>query len=358
MSGRCIDIIYISGAHGGFENNLNQTAEYLKENGYRIRFVQMLDSGVSWTTSRAEYVCLHLDRNNLDLERARQEYAALLKGAQKPPVMILATGWPYVVYVAKGAATDASTDVPVVAWLHGDLHYYEEGGCGGVDMLRFADACFAISDRIAKDIIAAYPGKPVLRIHNPYDPDRVCFSEKRDTKELAYIGRLSEEKAVPIIFHALAKTRDLWELYIAGEGDGEKELRSLAKQLGITRRIHFLGWLDKPFAHLTSCRAILISSLYEGAPLSAVEGLASGMQLISTPVGNVEELIGNTDCGYIVPFGEPDALTRLLNQLAGQPFSPEMARACRDIVSGYTPEKTLREFQSWINICIGSAKSC
>ena len=210
-----IDILLMSAGHGGFENIVNQTSEYLVAHGYRLRYIQLVSSGMRWASPQVEYKCLDMDGESFSLEDARAQYAALLKADGCKPSLILATGWPYVIYVAKGAAADADLPVPVCAWPHDDLDYYAEGGSGDVSLFQFADMCFAINEKIARDVCDAFPGKPVYRVNNCFDESRIRYAEERDTLKLAYVGRLSEKKGDP--HHSLRTGKDKEAL---GTGDG------------------------------------------------------------------------------------------------------------------------------------------
>ena len=138
-----IDILMRGGSRGGFENIVNQTAVYLTQNGYHVRYVRLLASDVNWAAPEVTDTCLHLDQENVDLDEARMSYGRLLqKDTTFVPSLILATGWPYLIYVAKGAASDAGLQTPVLAWPHDDLQYYEEGGSGDISFFQYIKIIF------------------------------------------------------------------------------------------------------------------------------------------------------------------------------------------------------------------------
>lgn len=352
MAHKRIDILMMGGSRGGFENIVNQTAVYLTQNGFQIRYVQLLAPDAAWEAPEVSSCCLELDRDNVSLEEARVSYAALLQADSIKPSLIFATGWPYLIYVSKGASSDAAAQIPVVAWPHDDLQYYEEGGSGDISLFQYADICFAINNKIAQDLYNAYPEKPIYRTYNSFDPARVRYSEDRNTQKLAYVGRLSDKKVIPIILYALERTKAPWRLMLAGGGEEESSLRKLASELHLKDRVSFLGWQEDPFSSVTDCRALVMSSIYEGAPLTVLEALASGMQLISTPVGNVEEILSDPVCGEIVPFGDPDALATALDRLIDTPFTPDIAAACKALTADYLPENTLYDFLRKTEACI------
>ena len=345
-----LDILVIQGKQGGFENILFQTSCYLMKHGFDVRFVQMVNTGVNWTPEQAAYVCLGSGKADVRFDEARAAYAALLTRYGAPD-LILAAGWPYTVYIAKGATADTMMPVPVVAWLHGDVRFYEESGSGGTEVLQYADIIFAISNRIADDLTRALPGKVIYRINNTVYPDRVCFSTQRDTFRIACVSRLSEDKAVAMLLYAMELTEKPWELVVAGSGPDEANLRRLAKQLGIADRVTFLGWQSAPWKLLSKCRALVVTSLYEGAPLSVLEALCSGMQVVSTPAGFMPELLEEGVTGFFYPFGDPKALAHVLDKMGSDSFVPETAERCRESVADYMPEPALWDIYCKVVAC-------
>lgn len=340
-----MDILVIRGGHGGFENIISEIASYLSDHHFIIRFVQVLPTASDWTPPESENACLGLDDKSFQPDDAANAYADLLRTSPVPDLVVSA-GWPYTAYIAKAATARAGFPVPVVYWAHGDMRFYEETKSGGTEMMQYADICFAISRRIATDILDRYPDKVVYRLNNTYNPERIHYAEERNSLKLAFVGRLSQEKAIPFVLYALAMTASPWELYLAGNGEEEAALRKLARELKIDKRIHFLGWKDNPWQSLANCRALVISSLYEGAPLTVLEALASGMQVISTPAGFIPEIIKDGENGYLYPFGNPRALADVLDRINSTPVGAHTAMQCVKSVSEYLPSRVM-----WDTLC-------
>ncbi|MBR0092059.1 MAG: glycosyltransferase [Lachnospiraceae bacterium] len=345
VSSTRMDILVIRGGHGGFENIISEIASYLSKHHFIIRFVQVLPSEYNWTPPESENACLGLDDKSFQPDDAANAYADLLRTSPVPD-LIVAAGWPYTAYIAKAATARAGFPVPVVYWAHGDMKFYEETKSGGTEMMQYADICFAISRRIATDILDCYPDKVVYRLNNTYNPARIHYAEERNTLKLACVGRLSQEKAIPFVLYALEMTASPWELYLAGNGEEEAALRKLARELRIEKRVHFLGWMDNPWQSLADCRALVVSSLYEGAPLTVLEALASGMQVISTPAGFIPEIIRDGENGYLYPFGNPRALADVLDRIGGIPVDAHTAIQCKESVSEYLPTRVM-----WDTLC-------
>lgn len=137
-----------------------------------------------------------------------------------------------------------------------------------------------------------------------------------------FLGRLSAMKGAPELGEALGRMRDIpgWRATLAGDGAVE-EARAKAAELGLGDRVILPGWVDGPrVAELIASADILVLPSYiENLPLSIIEGMASGLAVVATPVGAVEDVITDGRTGLLVQPGDVDALTAALTRLVGDP---------------------------------------
>ena len=116
------------------------------------------------------------------------------------------------------------------------------------------------------------------------------------------------------------------ELWLAGEGKLEQELRKLVRELGLEKRVHFLDHLSHNILLTFYCggqvNVVALASvdlgngLHEGIPVSLMEAMAYKIPVISTNTGGIPELLGD-GAGIIVEQKNPDelaeAIIRLIN---------------------------------------------
>ena len=117
-------------------------------------------------------------------------------------------------------------------------------------------------------------------------------------------------------------------LLLVGEGGLRSELEERTNTLGLTGQVHFLGLRADIPEVLNAADVFVLSSTYEGNPLSIMEAMAAGKPVISTAVGGVPELIEDKKSGFLVPSGDAKALAQAMNKLLGSVATREtMARA-------------------------------
>jgi glycosyltransferase involved in cell wall biosynthesis len=134
------------------------------------------------------------------------------------------------------------------------------------------------------------------------------------------MGRLHAQKGFDKLLqaHKLARSAGMdYRLWILGEGPLRGELTSLIDQLQITDSVKMPGFLSNPYPALRHAAVFVMSSRFEGLPVSLFEALSLGTPCLSTncPTGPAE-ILDNGQYGMLTPVEDEkalaDALCRLL----------------------------------------------
>src|SRR5258708_6830687 len=104
-------------------------------------------------------------------------------------------------------------------------------------------------------------------------------------------------------------------LVLVGEGDLRVELEEQARKLNVAGKVHFLGLRSDIPDVLGAMDAFVLSSDYEGNPLSVLEAMASGLPIVSTAVGGVPNLFEARKEGFLVPADDLHGLAPSMNSL-------------------------------------------
>jgi glycosyltransferase involved in cell wall biosynthesis len=99
-----------------------------------------------------------------------------------------------------------------------------------------------------------------------------------------------------------------------------ESLKALAQELGLGQRVHFLGSRADVPDILRASDVFVLSSDYEGNPLSVLEAMAAGLPVISTAVGGVPELVQDGATGLLVTAGDAHALAEAIVQMGRDPM--------------------------------------
>jgi glycosyltransferase involved in cell wall biosynthesis len=151
-----------------------------------------------------------------------------------------------------------------------------------------------------------------------------------DARRLVWVGRICEEKGVPILLEALSRiAREGLDFSCVMIGDGPLRgwTERRAAEIGLSARIQITGWLngDEVRKQLGAARGLVLPSFAEGLPAVLMEALALERPVISTYIAGIPELVVPGVNGWLVPAGSPGALADALRQLLAA--SPERLHA-------------------------------
>jgi glycosyltransferase involved in cell wall biosynthesis len=210
------------------------------------------------------------------------------------------------------------------------------------------DLIIAPSQNLAGQISAEGVHTPVRYITNPVvfgDSAGVVPAERTPGFTVLYAGRLGPEKNIVYLlnaFAALINNAQEATLCIAGSGPERLALESLCGQLGITKQVKFLGFLDHPTLarHYAACDVFVLPSLMETQGLVVMEAMWFGRPVIVTSaIVSADELVAHGVNGYIVDPGSVDDLTQRLAALANDPtLRARLGEASRQRAQAYLPE--------------------
>ena len=132
--------------------------------------------------------------------------------------------------------------------------------------------------------------------------------EKRDQDpnsydyDVIYIGRLTYQKNPQRLMRlcALAKERkpDI-RMAVVGTGELEEETKALCGSLGLTENVDFLGFQSNPMKILSDSACLLLPSRWEGTPMCALEAMAVGVPVVSTPTDGLVDLLREGETGFL-----------------------------------------------------------
>ena len=195
-----------------------------------------------------------------------------------------------------------------------------------------------ISD-IAEKKLRDYLGgnlKNLCTINNGIDVDKFknaspCYDileEYKGKRTAIMVAGFRWEKDHVTLIKAYKHLPDNYHLLLAGTGVLQNELEELCRELGLEKRIHFLGMREDIPQLLKSVDVIIMSSHFEGLSLSSLEGMASGKPFIASDVAGLHEIVN----GYGVLFPHGDALKlaeSILKVCENEYYRKDIAQKCQ-----------------------------
>ncbi|MEY1635239.1 glycosyltransferase [Morganella morganii] len=208
---------------------------------------------------------------------------------------------------------------------------------------------------------AVKPGK-MIPFYNGIDTDIFFYNKaarkiKRDEINIAdntplilSVGRLTEAKDYPNLFHAFStlNTPIQPKLIIIGDGEEKDKLKNLSEALSIADNIIWLGIRHDVQDWMSACDLFVLPSAWEGFGLVVAEAMACERLVIGTDSGGVSEVVN--DFGLIVPPKAPTALASAIEKYLSLSVSESYTTgkyARKHIIDSFSLEKIS---QDWLNL--------
>ncbi|MEP6513862.1 MAG: glycosyltransferase family 4 protein, partial [Parafilimonas sp.] len=170
-----------------------------------------------------------------------------------------------------------------------------------------------ISEEVFKSAVKEYGSIITTLINNGSIPVRSSFAinevaelinklkKNTDTKVLLNIARISKQKNQQLLIECMRTLGKEGENVIALIiGDYAPDDEKLYRQLNQNKppNVYFIGRIKNVGDYYLNADAFLLSSIFEGLPISLLEALSAGVIPVCTPVGGVKNIV-NKDIGFL-----------------------------------------------------------
>ncbi|WP_378153335.1 glycosyltransferase [Chungangia koreensis] len=174
---------------------------------------------------------------------------------------------------------------------------------------------------------------------SPYSKTDLVESIDDNTKLVCMVGRFSEAKDQPTLIKAISTLPDDVHLLLVGEGPLLDQNKEFANQLGITDRVHFLGFRKDIPEILKTVDIVVLSSHWEGFGLTAVEGMAARKPVVTSNIPGLADVV--KEAGRL--FENEDELKDIINiLLENHVLYEKIAKICINKAETYDIRKQLR----------------
>ncbi|MBQ8297143.1 MAG: glycosyltransferase [Ruminococcus sp.] len=186
-----------------------------------------------------------------------------------------------------------------------------KGHIDGSDYLPpYREKCRVIPYGITPEEYLSVERRPVL--------SELCSNP--GSVKVFFTGRLVYYKGVDVLLKAFRNAENC-ELFIAGTGELEAELKKYAEFYGMSKRVHFLGFLpDETLRQAyADCDIFVLPSVAKSEAFGIVqlEAMVYGKPVINTSLpSGVPHVSLDGQTGITVPPSDAEALSRAINTLA------------------------------------------
>lgn len=197
-------------------------------------------------------------------------------------------------------------------------------------------------------------GDSICTINNGIDIEKFCNAPNEldhyievsaDVQYLVMVGRLEYPKDQKTIIRAVQDLPLSIHLLLVGSGSELEECKKLAKNCGVSNRVHFLGNCKNVPVILKGCRIGILSTVWDGFGLVAVEYMAAGIPVVASDVDAVRDIVG-TDKLLFEVGNEKDLVSKILSLLDNEEFYQVASNYCLVRARNYSMQTMIKEYVS------------
>ncbi|UCG51128.1 MAG: glycosyltransferase [Candidatus Latescibacterota bacterium] len=187
-------------------------------------------------------------------------------------------------------------------------------------MLRHSDGVLVNSNAGVKflETKVRVANDKIVYIRNWVDPEKgPCvrtLPPPDDPWTIGFVGRFAKQKRLHLLINAFQRVLEHapGRLLLMGSGSEHGALVEQTQALGISEHVEFIDPDLNIETTLKRLHAFVIASGFEGLPNAAIEALSMGIPIVSTPVGDLRELIIEGKTGYFFEDDSPESMAKTI----------------------------------------------
>ncbi len=259
-----------------------------------------------------------------------------------------------------GRMAAAKERVPVIAWVEQNMERYKFYETWLSKRLVYAtDVIIGVGRGVADNVEGlGYPADKIHVIHNGTDLSHFRQAELTPfkTRETAVLmsGRFASQKDHATLIRAagLLKARGMaMPVRLAGGGSARhrKKAEQLIEELSLQDVVEILGQRSDIPVLLNQHRVFVLSTRFEGLPLSITEAMAAGCAVVATDVVGPQEMITPGETGWLTRPGDAESLADAIVE-AVQGGAAEVAEAGRQAaLDRFSIEGIMKQYEALLD---------
>lgn len=214
--------------------------------------------------------------------------------------------------------------IPVISHIHGNFGNTNKNNSKSIlyrlFLSRFSKI-IAVSDSVVNEYMFSNElRKKSIILYNVIDVEMILDKIKMDNNEYdfdcVFLGRLTypknPERLVSIMKNVAEKNPKI-KLGIIGDGELRDTVINLIKKENMDGNIKMMGFIDNPYKILSQSKLMIMCSRYEGTPIAALEAMALGIPIVSTPIDGMIKIIEDGFNGFL--SNENEIIAKYINDI-------------------------------------------
>lgn len=219
---------------------------------------------------------------------------------------------------------------------------------------RFADAVVPLTKTDELNYKKHTSAKKIVQIYNPIDTklEGLKHNYDKDSKLIISVGRLSAQKnflgLVEVAKSVFKKQPDLkWHIY--GSGDEKDLIQEKIIKESLENNLILKGQSDNLYKLYPSYVMMVMTSKYEGFPMTLLEGMANKLPLVSfdIPTGPDEIIFEETNGYLIKPFDYNEMADKIITLIDSESTRVSFSNKNVELIEQFNMKSIINQ---WIKL--------
>ena len=179
---------------------------------------------------------------------------------------------------------------------------------------------------------------------------RLQWEVTSDEVAIGIVGRLTSIKNHTLFIDAallaMSQSEKKFKFFIVGDGELRNDIENYIVSKGgvYARSFVFTSWVKKMEECYPMLDLVCLCSLNEGTPVSLIEAQASGIPVVTTDVGGVQNVVLNGQTGIIVPNFEAETFAKaMLEIVQNEKLHAQMSqKGIKFVMQNFSMEKLIK----------------
>ncbi|WP_407557632.1 glycosyltransferase [Winogradskyella sp. 4-2091] len=217
----------------------------------------------------------------------------------------------------------------------------------------------SVSNGIEKKVGELYKFKNLKTIYNPIDFEYIDRLKVKSTEPLSHYifwyGRFEEkQKNLSLLIDAYSKSQlpsKNIKLILMGDGKDKTLIHDKIVNLELSDFVEIKPFSENPFKYINASKFTVLTSEFEGFPMTVLESLACGIPVISVEYKNFEDgVVDNEYNGLLVENHNPEVLANAFNRFINDEKLYLRCKAnAKKSLASFSVEKISKEWQILID---------
>lgn len=160
---------------------------------------------------------------------------------------------------------------------------------------------------------------------------------------LLMISRFVPAKDQETVIRAMRWIDKKVHVVFVGDGETKQLCEELARKIGVAERCHFVGSQSNIPHYISKADVGILSSHWEGLPISSLEMMAGGLPVIASDVEGLRQVIGGA--GVLFKERDDQELADIVNRMViDGNYRESVTLCCQKRASKYDVKETVRKY--------------